>query len=721
MNKILKYTIPAILVGLAVAIAAQAQVATPNFWRKVGNNLYPVTVSSTVIGSSTYSGAFNNLNVSGTCTGCGAGGGGVSTSTANKWSALQTFNAGASSSFVQASIIDTGGQVFNVTAYGAKCDGVTNDTTAFSNTIAAASAVHGTMFIPNSSSGCIVTPNVLQINGQMGVTGAGQYSAKLSDVATTTQNTWIFYVNGTSSVTFSNFFLSGAPSSPLGTAPVNNTWGINATNDSGVTIDHVHFEQFYEDVEGSNVSGLLFAYNTDFTGLTNGTGTKDLINIDSLSSSTISNNIAYVSDTCIRLNGAQQVNVVSNVCPNNGIEIGNESNYVDTINVVGNVLNGGVTMVVFQVTTSTTELIDGYTVGVNHVNIYGNTINGALMNGTGNSILGENSNNATGTIANVNVSGNIIDSTSTYTDGGAGILAMNGGGVAYHWTIEGNTIYDTPHEGIRLFSCVDCIVLGNTISNFNLALGGGPGNVAARGAGIRVEGTTAATSTSVSVLNNFIDGFNNGGSGGSNNAGHGIYLGSSTNLSAINLIGNQIINVPNGSIYYADTAPSGNVQTWNNGAIGFGGALNASGTITQNGTTVCLRTTCISTSTNLTSANFAANTVPSIATTTKSIYDGAPLSTDDVPMFYTETAFTLKQVDCVNDKVGGNTATFNITWGTNRNSTTSNAFTSNYACTATTTIATNTINGSTTVSAGSIVRVIFSAASSTGVYIDLKF
>jgi hypothetical protein len=95
MNKILKYTIPAILVGTVIAVVAQAQVASPNFWKKVGSNLYPVTVSSTVIGSSTYSGAFKNVTVSGTCTGCGGGGGEVSTSTANKWSALQTFNAGA--------------------------------------------------------------------------------------------------------------------------------------------------------------------------------------------------------------------------------------------------------------------------------------------------------------------------------------------------------------------------------------------------------------------------------------------------------------------------------------------------------------------------------------------------------------------------------------------------------------------------------------------------
>lgn len=117
----------------------------------------------------------------------------------------------------------------------------------------------------------------------------------------------------------------------------------------------------------------------------------------------------------------------------------------------------------------------------------------------------------------------------------------------------------------------------------------------------------------------------------------------------------------------------------------------------------------------------ATNTLPTIATTTKSIYDAAPSSTDDYVMFYTESAFTLKQVDCINDNVAGNTATFNITWGSNRNSTTSNAFTSNTACTATSSIQTPSITGSSTVPAGSIIRLVLSAASSTGTYFDFKY
>jgi hypothetical protein len=76
--KHLKYILPILLFG--IALSANAQVASPNYFRKVGSNIYPIGASSTnVLGTSTYSGAFNNLTVSGTCTGCGSGGGGATT------------------------------------------------------------------------------------------------------------------------------------------------------------------------------------------------------------------------------------------------------------------------------------------------------------------------------------------------------------------------------------------------------------------------------------------------------------------------------------------------------------------------------------------------------------------------------------------------------------------------------------------------------------------
>jgi hypothetical protein len=72
MKRILIYSIPAIFAGLVISITVQAQVASPNYFKSVNGNIVPINPSST-IGSSTVNGAFKNLTVSGTCTGCGGG------------------------------------------------------------------------------------------------------------------------------------------------------------------------------------------------------------------------------------------------------------------------------------------------------------------------------------------------------------------------------------------------------------------------------------------------------------------------------------------------------------------------------------------------------------------------------------------------------------------------------------------------------------------------
>ena len=178
------------------------------------------------------------------------------------------------------------------------------------------------------------------------------------------------------------------------------------------------------------------------------------------------------------------------------------------------------------------------------------------------------------------------------------------------------------------------------------------------------------------------------------------------------VIGNGAVGSGSNTVTLGGTGTTGTIIPYGSFGIGTTGpntALDVNGDITDRNVT--------------SSAYIGTNASGTIirATTTKSIYDAAPSSTDDYAMFYTESAFTLKQVDCINDNIAGNTATFNITWGSNRNSTTSNAFTSATACTATTTIQTPTINGSTTIPAGSIIRLVLSAASSTGTYFDFKY
>lgn len=122
-----------------------------------------------------------------------------------------------------------------------------------------------------------------------------------------------------------------------------------------------------------------------------------------------------------------------------------------------------------------------------------------------------------------------------------------------------------------------------------------------------------------------------------------------------------------------------------------------------------------------------------IAVTTKTIqfYDGAlktisptstaqwiienPTTAEDDAFFIAPYPGTLTGVSAVN-KSAGDTATFNIIWHASRanaSSTASHAFTSNQAVTATTTITSVSVNGSSTFAAGDVFRFVTSAASSS--------
>src|SRR4051794_15120066 len=61
----------------------------------------------------------------------------VSRTANNTWTGTNTFAT------TTAILSDKGGQVFNIAAYGARCNGSTDDTSALNGAIAAASAAHG--------------------------------------------------------------------------------------------------------------------------------------------------------------------------------------------------------------------------------------------------------------------------------------------------------------------------------------------------------------------------------------------------------------------------------------------------------------------------------------------------------------------------------------------------------------------------------------------------
>jgi len=76
---------------------------------------------------------------------------------------------------------DTGAQVYNVKDYGAKGDGVANDTTSFAETIAAATATHGTVQIPSGR----YVATIAVAKGGITIQGAGEDATIIKPPAST--------------------------------------------------------------------------------------------------------------------------------------------------------------------------------------------------------------------------------------------------------------------------------------------------------------------------------------------------------------------------------------------------------------------------------------------------------------------------------------------------------------------------------------------------------
>lgn len=91
----------------------------------------------------------------------------------------QTGNFNIDGGIGRLAVQDKGGQVFNVKAYGAKADGVTDDTTAISDTITAASAVspRGVVFFPHGT---------FKTNGNFDLTGRDGLTIRGSGIGSTT-------------------------------------------------------------------------------------------------------------------------------------------------------------------------------------------------------------------------------------------------------------------------------------------------------------------------------------------------------------------------------------------------------------------------------------------------------------------------------------------------------------------------------------------------------
>ena len=114
----------------------------------------------------------------------------------------------------------------------------------------------------------------------------------------------------------------------------------------------------------------------------------------------------------------------------------------------------------------------------------------------------------------------------------------------------------------------------------------------------------------------------------------------------------------------------------------------------------------------------------SVATTTKSITIESPTASENITLFSVSQPMTISRVDCIHNPTSGQTITFNLRHNLDRSvtATSSDLFTSDQVCTATTTISsfTGSINDAT-MAANETAWIVTSAASSTATNFTVYF
>ena len=162
-----------------------------------------------------------------------------------------------------------------------------------------------------------------------------------------------------------------------------------------------------------------------------------------------------------------------------------------------------------------------------------------------------------------------------------------------------------------------------------------------------------------------------------------------------------------GSNAFTSTAiPTTYVSTFNGSSGAVTGVSSITGTANQ---------ITASASTGAVTLSIPSGVLPSIATTTKTIYDILPATTDKPPFVVAANAFTIKRVLCYQD-VSGDTVTFNIVHGT------TNVFAAGQTCTALqASPSILTSFSSASVAAGETVYLTMSAASSSAVTFQIEY
>jgi hypothetical protein len=159
------------------------------FTGATSTSFFATTASSTNLFASIAKLASATINSLTLTTPLAVSSGGTGTSTGGATNGIEYYNGSTltnnanltfNGTTFTAPVQDSGGQVFNIKAYGAKCDGITDDTAAIQAALNAAGAVRGEVLIPSSAHYCMFSN--LYMFAYTSLVGQGILSSMLKQI-----------------------------------------------------------------------------------------------------------------------------------------------------------------------------------------------------------------------------------------------------------------------------------------------------------------------------------------------------------------------------------------------------------------------------------------------------------------------------------------------------------------------------------------------------------
>lgn len=317
--------------------------------------------------------------------------------------------------------------IYDVRAYGAVGDGVTDDTTAIKNTMAAADAVHGIVYFPAGE-----YKKSYRLNLTSDITIIGDYGAVILDAPSAHG----FYGQYITNVTIRGIRLRGDDSDGASLYS-----GILIADSTNITIEDCYVEDY--PANGLYLTGddtVLISGNTltknglvsDDTGKTSGSGI-----LLGYTGTNISKNVT-ISDNIITYNGNRSSSVAwcshgiyvsSDIADPTGPKTAN-------VAITGNILSGN----------------SGAGVKANGAGV---AITGNTMDYNGRSGI------YMSCALNSTISGNTINRTTMTGDNGDGGISLDS--YCRDVAVTGNSVSNAAYYGIS-FNGVRCLVAGNTVT-----------------------------------------------------------------------------------------------------------------------------------------------------------------------------------------------------------------------------------------------------------------